>query len=93
LWAWIAIIICVALIILAIVVGVFAFIRKSKQNPSSKKKSIPEPRPEEEKVVRVTTKREDPATEPMLIRAAPPNVSDTGYLEPRRSDTDNTANA
>jgi hypothetical protein len=29
----------------------------------------------------------------MLVQPAPPNVSDTGYLEPRAISGDNTANA
>ncbi len=40
LWAWIAIIISIALIVLAIVVGVLGFLRKSKKP----KKPLPEPR-------------------------------------------------
>jgi len=49
LWAWITIGVGSALLLIAIIVGILVGLRKSKNNSSSQKKSLPEPRRLEEK--------------------------------------------
>jgi len=92
-WAWIAIVVAIALLILVLVFGILSFIRKRKDKTPQKKKTLPEARQPEPKVIPVTPTREDPTVEPLLIRGAPTNTSDSGYLQPRSSLPENTTNA
>ena len=58
LWAWTAIIIGSALLLLTLLAVIFTLIRKSRQNAASKKRTLPEPRPTQ-------PKPKDPTTEPV----------------------------
>ncbi|CAF1026662.1 unnamed protein product [Rotaria sordida] len=91
-WAWIAIAISSAILLLIILGGIIAFISKSKNKDSTrKKKFLPEPPPRrDETIVRVPPIRVDPAAEPMLTQSA---SSNTDYLQPRSLTIENTANA
>ncbi|CAF0860207.1 unnamed protein product [Adineta ricciae] len=82
LWAWILIALGCAFLLIGIVAAIALFLRKSKQNNSSKKRAIPEPR---DPPTRGSTKQEDPATQPMLKRPPPPPVPTSDYLQPRSS--------
>jgi len=68
-----------------------SFAKKKAKTPQ-KKKSLSEDRQSEPKVIPVTPTREDPAAEPLVLRAPLTNTSDSGYLQ-ARSLPDNTANA
>jgi hypothetical protein len=82
-WAWITIGVGSGVLLFIILAVIVACICKSKNKSPSKNKFLPEPRSE---ITPIRVKRDDPAAEPMLIRAAPANVSDPGYLQPRSSE-------
>jgi len=90
-WAWILIIVLGSLLLLGILGAVIGFIARAKKGSTPKKRSLPEPRPTELKVIQPQKRRDDPAAEPMLIRTK--QVDDSGYLQPRSIPIDTTANA
>ncbi|CAF1154038.1 unnamed protein product [Rotaria sp. Silwood1] len=91
-WVWIAIAIGGTLLLLIILGAIISLMSKSKKRSSKSKITLPEQRFPDEKIVRVTPKRVDPSAEPMLIRSTPTNASNTDYLQPRSSATENTPN-
>ncbi|UJR31295.1 hypothetical protein I4U23_018793 [Adineta vaga] len=90
LWAWILIAVGSALLLIGVIVALVVFLRKSKQNKPPTKRALREPND----TISRGTKRDDPATQPMLTRPPPPPpVTSSDYLQPRSSHLDNTANA
>lgn len=90
-WAWILIAIGSALVLLSILATIIIFVSSSKKKKSkyTPSKAYSESRVDQDRTRRQNPPpRQDPASEPMLVRPAPPPrpVEDTGYLQPRSDD-------
>lgn len=92
-WAWIAIIVGSVLLALIIFGIIFAFVRKSKTKPVTKKKTLPVPPSQPERNIRIPPRHDERSEDPLLTRVVRTNEPDTGYLQPRLAPTDDTANS